>query len=77
MPNKNSSTSNLDDIINLVNNLPKETKKELKSKGFDINNEQHLCDFAQTIHNENTYQKLSLDDLDNVSGGNDSLGIYV
>ncbi|MBK2058724.1 hypothetical protein IB656_03115, partial [Francisella noatunensis] len=68
-----SSISNLDEIRNLVNNLPKENKEELKNKGFDINNEQHLRDFAKEIYiklqSENRNHELSVNELDSIAGG--------
>ncbi|MBK2026162.1 hypothetical protein AB9G23_04645 [Francisella philomiragia] len=60
MENKKSDISNLNEIRNIINNLPKEAKEELKSKGFDINNEQRLRDSAKLYQDAASKSKLSL-----------------
>ncbi|MBK2026158.1 hypothetical protein AB9G23_04625 [Francisella philomiragia] len=65
---------NLNMIREYINNLPESTQQQMAKEGFDVNNDNHIEKFYQLVVKLNSMpkdqvQNLSLEDLDNVSGG--------
>ncbi|APC94741.1 hypothetical protein [Francisella tularensis] len=75
MLNDKSDVKKIDQIRNEISKFPEELKAELKERGFDTNNDQHIYDLyieikeAKKSQAENTNQILSETELDSISGG--------
>ncbi|APC95702.1 hypothetical protein IBE10_02355 [Francisella tularensis subsp. novicida] len=75
MSNDKSDVKKIDQIRNEISKFPEELKAELKERGFDINNDQHVYDLyietkeAKKSQAENANQILSETELDSISGG--------